>query len=199
VTRYAAHYTASPRCRPARRCLVLLAAVSISAACDDGGATARSAPADSALAAAATADTITVSRPPERIYYDLMRVDWYARAEPLRHEGRSYAPGPDPVEAEPATMQRVGEYEGVDFYVRDDTRADSAVYVPVFERFWLPFIAAPDSAVPPDTSTTAPDTSLVARAAAVVASRSRRTRAAGADRSRAREPAARPCETEPRR
>lgn len=83
--------------------------------------------------------TLEVSDIPDTIYLDLTRFGWYARAEPLRLEGEDFVPGPAPVAASARDMERVGSYEGVAIYRRKDA-ADSAVYVPVFEGFWLPFV-----------------------------------------------------------
>lgn len=78
---------------------------------------------------------------PPVIYYDLTRFDWYARGEPMRLDDGSYSPGGAPVRASTSEMQKIGEYEGVEYYARDEgTDSEGVVYVPVFEGFWLPFV-----------------------------------------------------------
>lgn len=78
---------------------------------------------------------------PPVIYYDLTRFDWYARGEPMRLDDGSYAPRGAPVRAATSEMNKVGEYEGVEYYARDDgSDSEGVVYVPVFEGFWLPFV-----------------------------------------------------------
>lgn len=102
---------------------------------------------------------------PERIYYDLMEFDWYARGEPLVHEGTAYdVAGSGPVALDARTLERVGEYSGVDVYRRD---GDTHVYVPVYDGWWLGF--APGAAVPTAdaaagvaSDSVAPDTSVAA-------------------------------------
>lgn len=77
---------------------------------------------------------------PPVIYYDLTRFEWYARGEPMRLEDGSYAPRGAPVRAATSEMQKIGEYEGVEYYERnDESDSEGVVYVPVFEGFWLPF------------------------------------------------------------
>lgn len=94
---------------------------------------------------------------PDRIYYDLTRFEWYARGEPLRIGEDAYLPARVLVRAPASSMRSAGEYGGVSFYraaersnfPHDGSAQDSAllmraVYVPVFEGFWLPFL--PDTA-----------------------------------------------------
>ena len=99
--------------------------------------------------------------PTSRIYYTLTSHEWYARGEPLLHDGRPHAPDGMPVHASLTEMTRAGEYQGVEYYVHAaDTGA--AVYVPVFDGYWQRFradasaAAAPAGGVPVD-STTATD------------------------------------------
>jgi hypothetical protein len=76
--------------------------------------------------------------PAGRIYYNLTDHEWYARGAPLVHENVGYAPAGNPVAAGVQEMQQVGDYFGVEYYVRPaDTTA--VLYVPVFEGYWLPF------------------------------------------------------------
>jgi hypothetical protein len=100
-----------------------------------------------------------VTLPTSRIYYTLTSYDWYARGEPLVHDGRPYEPEGMPVSASLPEMTKVGEYQGVEFYVRG-ANAEPAVYVPVFDGYWQRFQADPsavaspvdaDSAAPADT------------------------------------------------
>jgi hypothetical protein len=81
--------------------------------------------------------------PAARIYFNLTDHDWYARGDPLVHENVAFTPAGNPVSAAVDEMQHVGDYLGVDYYVRPaDTTG--ALYVPVFEGYWLPF--RPDTA-----------------------------------------------------
>jgi hypothetical protein len=75
---------------------------------------------------------------PETIYYDLTRFEWYARGEPLVHDGRRYAAGGALVAAPANAMERVGEYGGVQYY-RQPASGDATLFVPVHERYWLQF------------------------------------------------------------
>jgi hypothetical protein len=84
------------------------------------------------------------TRPP-RVYHDLTRHDWYARGEPLMHEGRSYPQSGAPAAIRGARLELAGEYGGVDYYRLPGDPRD-ALYVPVYESYWLPFRAAPDTA-----------------------------------------------------
>jgi hypothetical protein len=102
-----------------------------------------------------------VNLPTSRIYYTLTSHEWYARGEPLVHEGRPHEPVGMPLPVSLTEMTKAGEYQGVDYYVRDgDTGA--AVYVPVFDGYWQMFLADPSAVparvdtgadAPPDTST----------------------------------------------
>jgi hypothetical protein len=83
---------------------------------------------------AAPADTL-----PPRLYLDLTRFDWYARAEPLRHGGHDYELLGPPVALDTDGFRQLGTYEGVDYYVRLDAADDAVLYVPVSEGFWQPF------------------------------------------------------------
>jgi len=76
---------------------------------------------------------------PDKIYYDLMRYEWYAQGRPLIHAGQSYQPDGMPVAIELADLNRAGEYEGVDYYILKAADPDGLIYVPVFEGYWLPF------------------------------------------------------------
>lgn len=84
--------------------------------------------------------------PSARIYYTLTDHEWYARGEPLLHDSRAYQPAGMPVSASATEMELVGEYHGVDYYVRRED-ASHALYVPVFEGYWQSFR--------PDTASTA--------------------------------------------
>lgn len=75
-----------------------------------------------------------------RIYYDLTRHDWYRRGEPLMVEGREYLPAGELVAAPLDVFDRLGEFDGVDYYARRQGSED-VLFVPVFERYWLPFAA----------------------------------------------------------
>lgn len=76
---------------------------------------------------------------PARIFYDLTRYDWYAHGEPLRWADHDWQPRGVPVALETEQLRHVGEYEGVDLWVRADEDPVTRVYVPVSEGYWLPF------------------------------------------------------------
>jgi hypothetical protein len=80
---------------------------------------------------------------PDRIYLSLTSYEWYARGEPLLHGNAAYQPSGFPVAAPLSAMHVTGEYQGVEYYVRDGD-ADPILYVPVYEGYWQPF--RPDTA-----------------------------------------------------
>jgi hypothetical protein len=78
--------------------------------------------------------------PHGRIYFTLTQHEWYARGQPLLHDNVAYRPMGMPIPASVPEMRSAGEYQGVEYYVREaDT--ERAVYVPVFEGYWQPFRA----------------------------------------------------------
>ena len=79
--------------------------------------------------------------PADRIYFNLTQHEWYAKGQPLVHEGRGYMPAGFPVAASLPEMQRMGEYQGVEYYRRAD--ADSMLYVPVSRGYWQVFRGGP--------------------------------------------------------
>lgn len=133
------------------RRIAAIAAVLAAAGCANGESrevqelTAEAAETVTPDTAVFVADAPRETLPSSRIYYTLTRHEWYARGEPLVHEGRRYQAGGMPVRAELDEMRHLGDYHGVEYYARED--GSSAVYVPVFEGYWQPF--------PPDTT---PDT-----------------------------------------
>lgn len=107
-------------------------------------------PEDASVPDAESASTVAAALPPapapgpavkhlpsDRIYYDLTRFQWYARGEPLRHEGLAYQPSGMPVAIPLAEMEQIGAYDGVDYYRR--AGADALLFVPVFDGYWLAF------------------------------------------------------------
>jgi hypothetical protein len=80
--------------------------------------------------------------PESRIYHTLTDHAWYARAEPLRHNGVAYETSGMPIVASLPEMQHIGAYQGVDYYERLD-EPDPVLYVPVFQGYWQPFRAEP--------------------------------------------------------
>ena len=88
-----------------------------------------------------TPDTQRQVLPVERIYFNLTQHEWYAKGQPLVHEGRSYMPAGYPVSASLPEMQRTGEYQGVEYYKRAD--GDSMLYVPVSRGYWQVFRGGP--------------------------------------------------------
>jgi hypothetical protein len=76
--------------------------------------------------------------PSHRIYYTLTDHEWYARGEPLLHEGRAFHATGVPVAASSDRMNLLGEYQGVEFYAMEGDGAGT-LFVPVFEGYWQPF------------------------------------------------------------
>lgn len=109
----------------------------------------RTAGADSALADTTfTPEPERVTLPTSRIYHTLTTYEWYARGEPLLHDGRAYRPEGMPISASLTEMSRAGEFRGVEYYVRDGD-SSPAVYVPVFQGYWQRFRLDPDATVSP--------------------------------------------------
>lgn len=77
---------------------------------------------------------------PDRIYYTLTSYGWYARGEPLMHEGTPHQPDGRPVRTSLDMMEQAGTYQGVDYY-RHRGGTEPLLYVPVFEGYWQPFRA----------------------------------------------------------
>jgi hypothetical protein len=134
--------------------LHITAACCVLAGCGPKDQTADDATVDDAAAAAAGADSVfapaedRVNLPSSRIYYTLTSYEWYARGEPLVHDGRPYEPEGMPVNASLTEMTKVGEYGGVEYYVHDGD-PEPSVYVPVFEGYWQRFRADPSAIVSP--------------------------------------------------
>jgi hypothetical protein len=118
-------------------------------------------PAEADVSATAAADTIAAASlppaapeqaserlPADRIYYDLTRFEWYARGQPLLHEGVGYQPAGMPVPAPASEMKLLGEYEGVEYYRREAD--DGLLFVPVFDGYWLAFRATGPALVQAD-------------------------------------------------
>jgi hypothetical protein len=102
-----------------------------------------------------------VSLPTGSIYYTLTSYDWYARGQPLLHDGRAYTPGGMPVSASLQEMSKAGTFEGVDYYISTGDAAD-AVYVPVFDGYWQRFQVDPSApAQPQDADDVAADSAAV--------------------------------------
>jgi hypothetical protein len=126
--------------------IVIACAVACAASgCRRGDAPASPAAGDEPAEAATTlpADTWEPDKdrkslPSTKIYYTLTDYAWYARGEPLVHEGRQHVPVGLPIAASVEQMEREGEYDGVEFYTRRDD-ADPVLYVPVFEGYWQAF------------------------------------------------------------
>ena len=117
-------------------------------------ATAAAAPVDSASAALAEREARSSEAQPRRIYYDLTRFDWYRRGESLVAEGVAYEQTGDPVTMAGDSLRLAGTYQDVDYYVRVDDDARGVVFVPVFQRYWLPFArAGAGTGSPPDSAT----------------------------------------------
>lgn len=118
----------------------------LGAACDRGAEDQPPGARAPAATAGEVADTAEVFISPEvssddrpvALYPDLTRYDWYARAEPLVHDGRAYTPGGALVAAPASAMEPVGEFGGVAYY-REAGAGVETLYVPVYERYWLAF------------------------------------------------------------
>lgn len=142
------------RAWPLRR-FVLALLLAIAAGCGKGDETAE----DSAQATSSTAaldgDTVQgaassgaeeaepaaeESEPPDTIYYDLTKFEWYRRGEPIVIDDARYLPGKVEATGE-RKLKREGDYEGVDYYANEDaSQPYDTVYVPVYPGYWLPFI-----------------------------------------------------------
>ena len=98
---------------------------------------------DDIITAAARADGTASAgaTAPRRIYYDLTIFDWYRHGEPLVLDGGQYQPDGTPRAIRADRMRRIGEYRGVDVYVPDGAQPPhGVVFVPVFGRYWQPFL-----------------------------------------------------------
>lgn len=109
-----------------------------------------------AEAAADSVDGVAVFNPSEerqhlpssRIYFTLTDYGWYERGQPLLHDGRGYRPEGMPVDASLGGMQKAGEFEGVEYYVRT-ADPGAVLYVPVFDGYWQAFRLDPSAPVTP--------------------------------------------------
>ena len=88
------------------------------------------------------------SLPTSRIYYTLTDYGWYERGRPLVHDGRGYRPQGMPLGATLGEMQKAGEFEGVEYYIRS-ADPGAVVYVPVFDGYWQAFQLDPSASVTP--------------------------------------------------
>lgn len=131
--------------RPALLLITLLAACG--AAEGDVAATA-SADTNAAATLPPVAPEAGERLPADRIYYDLTRFEWYARGEPLLHDGVGYQPAGMPLAALASEMKLLGEYEGVEYYRRESD--DGLLFVPVFDGYWLAFRATGQALVQAD-------------------------------------------------
>lgn len=89
-----------------------------------------------------TPDDARTTLPSDRIHYSLTDHEWYARGEPLVHDGLAWVPAGMPIAASASDMTPEGEYGGVSFYRRAGEET-AALYVPVFRGWWQTF--RPDS------------------------------------------------------
>ena len=101
-------------------------------------------PASVETVAATTAEADDSADTPRQIYYNLTRYGWYQRAEPLAFAQQRYMPRGAPIVIPLAKLRLAGNYQGVDFYVlHTEEEPPTTLYVPVYERYWLSFVAAP--------------------------------------------------------
>jgi len=107
---------------------------------DEAAVPATPAAVDSAAAGDSVfrSDSGRAELPTHRIYYTLTSHEWYAQGRPLVHGGQAHQPSGMPVSASSEEMTKAGEFEGVEYYTRNDGDA-TAVYVPVYEGYWQVF------------------------------------------------------------
>jgi hypothetical protein len=107
----------------------------------DGAGADGAASAVDGAAAVLTQDSAPRPRRPDEIYYDLTAFDWYRRGEVLVASGLAFQPQGLPRVIPFDSLQRAGNYQGVDFYVKNGAAEPfDTVFVPVFEDFWQPFL-----------------------------------------------------------
>lgn len=144
------------------------------ACCVLAGCDAREPPAERRATAAADSvapDSVfdpaedLVTLPTSRIYYTLTSYDWYARGEPLVHEGRPYEPEGMPVTASLDAMTKAGEYHGVEYYVPKG-EPGPIVYVPIYDGYWQRFRGEPGAVATPGGAGADADTNGAAHAGA---------------------------------
>jgi hypothetical protein len=118
--------------------IVVLVVIVLAASCGN-----RDAPQPASVAQVAEGGSNEKHEGPRTIYYNLTDYGWYARAEPMVIEQRPYGPGGTPQPIPLAKLRLAGNYQGVDFYVMHGEREPpGTVYVPVYEGYWLAFVAA---------------------------------------------------------
>ncbi|HEY8468781.1 MAG TPA: hypothetical protein VIL18_04020 [Longimicrobiales bacterium] len=117
---------------------------------DEAGADGVASALDGA-AAVLTQDSAPRPRGPDEIYYDLTAYDWYRRGEVLVAAGFAFQPQGLPRVIPFDSLRRAGNYQGVDFYVKNGAAEPyDTVFVPVFEDFWQPFLpVGPATPTPP--------------------------------------------------
>ncbi len=124
-----------------------LAAGAVACTGEDAGSAARASSAEGitwTLGAAASALGVDTAKPPARpdeIYYDLTVYEWYRRGEPLVAGEFAFQPDGVPRQIPLDSLHRAGNYQGVDYYVRNGVaEPHDTVFVPVFDDFWQPFL-----------------------------------------------------------
>ena len=121
-----------------RNTIKIVVAVLLAAGCGK-----RDAPQPATVEQVAEGASVDERERPRTIYYNLTDYGWYARAEPMVVDQRKYGPGGTPQSIPLAKLRLSGNYQGVDFYVMHGEREPpGTVYVPVYEGYWLPFVAA---------------------------------------------------------
>jgi hypothetical protein len=145
-------------------CPALLLALAIAAcrgedagAAGDGAGTSGVASALDGAAAVLTGDSASRPRRPDEIYYDLTAYDWYRRGEVLVASGSAFQPQGLPRIIPFDSLRRAGNYQGVDFYVKNGAAEPyDTVFVPVFEDFWQPFVPVGSATPAPPAPLPAP-------------------------------------------
>jgi hypothetical protein len=96
---------------------------------------------DEPTTATLPADRVREDPLPEEIYYSLDDFEWYRQALPIVHEGRAYEARDTVLVLSTLEVDSLGRFGGVLYWARPVGPAPDTIYVPVFEGYWLPFVA----------------------------------------------------------
>lgn len=132
------------------RWLAPILLLALAAGCGRGDGGAEGVGEDTSSAAVVDRDTLPEaeesesradeSEPPDTIYYDLTRFEWYRRGEPIIIGERRYRSADVEATGE-RELKREGSYEGVDYYADKDAKQPyDSIFVPVYPGYWLPFV-----------------------------------------------------------
>jgi hypothetical protein len=78
---------------------------------------------------------------PEEIYYSLDDFEWYRHAQPIVHGGRAYEAQDTVLVRSTLELDSLARFGGVLYWARPGDAEPDTVFVPVFEGYWLPFVA----------------------------------------------------------